>query len=433
MDLVLVLPLILAFISSGQSHTEVTEQATNLCYKLCPAGYYKIGTCDDPVAKYKCKRCETNTFTAIENFLERCLRCETCNHDEIVKTPCSTSSDVVCDCKEGYYYGGSNSSPKFCKPCKCQNCNEPIDNDDYKKKCLPCQREDCLNDSECKRKCTSTTAPLSTTTTSTTTSGKYMSASATSTTTTSANETYLIKDPITPPSTDLTRWLFGWVVVLIFVLFFGLPLLITRRYLGNPNSFPCWSTDKGVELHVEDPKLYEQHSHQGSSPTTLTLHISEETPMMVLSHSPATPQHPALVSPLLPNAEHKAARRNEQSERWPAIVLYAIIKEVPLRRWKEFLRLLLVTDQQMERVELEAGLGLGSMETQYQMLRLWSQRSSASLDDIFSALHYMDLSGCAQLLQESLEKLHWGPEQRQGLASCRSNTDCGLSGALQET
>ncbi|XP_040921630.1 tumor necrosis factor receptor superfamily member 25 [Toxotes jaculatrix] len=413
MDFVLVFPLILAFLSSGQSYTKVTEQTSNSCYKLCPAGYHKVGDCNDPAAKYKCKKCDNNTYTEIENHIEKCHRCQTCGSLEVVIRPCSFNSDVECDCKEGFYNAGSTITSKLCEKCKCEKCEERSGHPDYERRCQPCQRAECLKYPECKRRCNATTVPPPTTPPSTSVLTKHVTVAASAT----ARATHLspVIEPISPNTLNYIPWLVLGVVVVIFVLLFWLLLVFTRNHPGK--ICPCWSMDKGVEPHAEEPN-FNDINHQVSSPTTQTLHISEETPMMVLSQSPATPQDSAQICPRLPNAEHKAARQDDQSEHWPAIVLYAIIKEVPLRRWKEFLRLLSVADQQLERVELEAGLGLGSMERQYQMLRLWSQRSSASLDDVFSALHYMDLSGCAQLLQENLEKLQWRSEPKQGFAAC---------------
>ncbi|XP_038579646.1 tumor necrosis factor receptor superfamily member 1A [Micropterus salmoides] len=386
MDFVLVFPLILAFLSTGQSYTEVTEQTSNSCFEKCPAGYHKIGSCGNLTGQYRCQKCGNNEYTEIPNLITKCQRCDLCSHIEKEIKSCSFNSNVVCDCKDGYYNANSKSKIRDCRACSSARCGVSDVNEDYKRKCNPCQRKECLAYPECERKSTAITIPPSTTTTT---------SSATSPRTTASNPTLNLNE---------MTWLLvvavmGTGVVLLW-------LLLIRNQLRYPYSFPCWSVNKDLELSVEDPKFNEQRSHQVSTPTTLTFKVSEETPMMNLSST--TPEHAAPCSPVLPDTEHKADRRDEQLEHWPAIVLYTIIKEVPLRRWKEFLRLLSVADQQLERVELEAGLGLGSMERQYQMLRLWSQRSSASLNDVFSALHYMDLSGCAQLLQESLEKLQCG-------------------------
>lgn len=84
-------------------------------------------------------------------------------------------------------------------------------------------------------------------------------------------------------------------------------------------------------------------------------------------------------------------------------MLYTIIREVPVRRWKEFLRLLSVPDEEIERVEMEPRASY--LEHQYQMLRVWSQGSNVNLTSIYSTLHSMGLSGCADKLQDKLQRV----------------------------
>ncbi|XP_053281780.1 tumor necrosis factor receptor superfamily member 1A [Pleuronectes platessa] len=358
MDVVLVFLLIHVVLSVGQS--------SEPCYSKCPAGSYKKKDCDNRTGYNECQECVKGTYTVIGNTRTKCLRCGSCRRDEVIIRPCNSTHNVECGCKEGYYLEGTKSNGGYCIRCDCQYCKGPDANRDVKK-CQPCQRA-----------CAETPVPPPSTTKPATSPGRR-----------TENQKRAL------PKEHMPMWLSVLVAVGISLALCGLLLLLLHliwKKTEKPNMVLCCR-----------PNI-EQGGDQGSSSTTLRFNISEESPMMDLSHCPAPPRHPAAhTRPLLPAVEQGAARQEEQSEHWTAIVLYAIIKEVPLRRWKEFLRLLLVADQQLERVELEAGLG--SMEKQYQMLRLWSQRSSASLSDVFSALNHMDLSGCAQLLQENLEKL----------------------------
>ncbi|XP_029974230.1 tumor necrosis factor receptor superfamily member 25 [Salarias fasciatus] len=396
MDYMLVFHLMFGIISGGHIHTVMPERTNDSqkCYATCPAGYYKRGLCGGSAGNYSCERCGEGTYTAIENSEEQCHRCSSCNSFEVQAEECVSDRDTKCVCKDGYYKNSSEA--KECYPCK----NVSTDG---REKWEIFQKE-CLVHSDCKRKC----------------EGSFTSPNTTATT---------ILTAVSPTSSqekdNLVVWLLA-VVAAVLVVVVWLLLLFTKNMLRKDGCCLCWTAQKN--LAVEDPKCKEQLSHQDSSLTTLTIKVCEETPMMPLNQSPT---HPALTSRPLPDTDHTVSRPEELSDRWPAIVLYTIIKAVPLRRWKEFLRLLSVADQDMERVELEAGPGQGFTERQYQMLRLWSQRSSASMGEVFSTLHYMNLSGCAQLLQESLEKLPRRCETKQDSLTCEGPTDCGSNGAMQ--
>ncbi|NXE30562.1 TNR25 factor, partial [Ardeotis kori] len=79
--------------------------------------------------------------------------------------------------------------------------------------------------------------------------------------------------------------------------------------------------------------------------------------------------------------------------------LYAVIDAVPVRRWKEFMRVLELREAEIELVELEVA---HIRDQQYEMLKRWCQQTSATLDRVFTALERMELAGCAEALRRSL-------------------------------
>ncbi|XP_054905910.1 tumor necrosis factor receptor superfamily member 1A isoform X2 [Poeciliopsis prolifica] len=382
MDIVWVVSLILAFMSTRVSLLEASRQDSS-----CSPGHYKSDK------DHSCKPCQRGTYADRNNSLSWCQQCSNCHMG--VKKQCTPTSDTVCDCSCGHYS----------KDGSCEICPKNIPNDDVNKDYYDmCQSNLCSKNPGFK------TSPHLPPTESQ--AGKLALTTA-STTSPTGRPTLFTTLKASSPSVEKVpnhSWLLSIVGLATSLLLFCFLLLFCRNLLREEAVLPCWNKEKNLQRLPQEPKLDEQRSHHCSSPTTQTFTVFEETPMMPLCQEP-----PAHIGGHLWHSLHTDARRYEHCDRWPAIVLYAIIKEVPIRRWKEFLRLLSVPDQQMERVEMEAGLG--SMEKQYQMLRLYSQRSSASLDEVYSSLHLMELSGCVQQLQENLERLQWRCDARQALTA----------------
>ncbi|KAG8518188.1 Tumor necrosis factor receptor superfamily member 10B [Galemys pyrenaicus] len=76
----------------------------------CPAGYHVSEDGTD------CVPCTSGyDFTKYRNTQLSCLRCRTCRSEEEEVSPCTTTTDRVCQCKAGFFT--EEDSPEMCQPC----------------------------------------------------------------------------------------------------------------------------------------------------------------------------------------------------------------------------------------------------------------------------------------------------------------------------
>ncbi|XP_056453399.1 tumor necrosis factor receptor superfamily member 1A-like [Gadus chalcogrammus] len=115
---VLVWTVMMRLLPIGQSCSE--ETLTNFNQKLCdncPPGYYAPDS-KAMAGGYQCKRCEGHTFTSIENHVNKCLYCSTCDGDGMnVLTVCVYNRDAVCVCQDGWFPECFNDKLTKCHPC----------------------------------------------------------------------------------------------------------------------------------------------------------------------------------------------------------------------------------------------------------------------------------------------------------------------------
>ncbi|XP_018592020.1 tumor necrosis factor receptor superfamily member 25 [Scleropages formosus] len=345
---------------------EDLERDPKQCCSHCPPGYHKLENCTGNL--FRCTPCSDDTYTAIRNYRKDCIPCKTCDEkvSKVMVSACTRTSDVECGCKEGY--ARRNTSTDF--SCMKDEKPKPEKNPPH------------------------------------TTAGP---------------------NPIVTPYANTDQLIIPMLLLSVAILVLGALIAPTFYIWTQRRGTPCcWC----LQLYSKPPKsMYttitmtpeapnstspaEKSCVRHSDPVPAVSSCAETSQqpeekkackMLTLPPRPQHTQHSRLVNAVDVNSLRlKMQRQDSQSERFPPPVLYAIIREVPVRRWKEFLRLLHVPDGQMERVEFEAGPTY--LERQYQMLRLWSQRGGSELAEIYAALDSMELSGCAQELRDKLEQL----------------------------
>ncbi|XP_017405225.2 tumor necrosis factor receptor superfamily member 10D-like [Cebus imitator] len=102
----------------------------------CPPGFYR------PPDTGACTGCtEGDDYTSSFNNLPSCLSCTVCKPGEDLKSPCTTTTDTVCQCKNGTF-----KNENF--PEKCQECSTGCPREMVKVwDCTPWSDIKCINES----------------------------------------------------------------------------------------------------------------------------------------------------------------------------------------------------------------------------------------------------------------------------------------------
>ncbi|KAH1175791.1 tumor necrosis factor receptor superfamily member 25 isoform X1 [Mauremys mutica] len=346
------------------------------CCQKCPAGHFMTASCTSRGNDTTCERCPPGTYLSFENLERECRKCSECQAQasQLVLKNCTETSDIECGCGAGHFMQCTEPSCRDftcqeCRRCKGrgtrQNCSEKED-----AQCGDCQPGFYLEGSECRACATQIPEKCGEG------CGRPCGGSS--------------------QGSGLQYILLG----LMGPLFLGaLVIYHKRRTLSND------SPAAGEAAAVKDSTLQQASACPSGaaekpleSQGLLHLQVTEASqmngnacPVRPLGgqdtwESPAEPQDTARPLPgVLPQGSK----------------LYDIINTVPVRRWKEFMRVLELHDGEIEVVELEFA---HVRDQQYEMLKRWYQQKNATLDSIFSALERMELAGCAEELRQRLQR-----------------------------
>ncbi|NXP63240.1 TNR25 factor, partial [Chloropsis cyanopogon] len=386
---------------AGMNWIETARQ----CCPQCPAGTFLSEPCTSPENGSVCLACPAGTFRTQPNTLRECQACYECDRQafQSVLSNCSATSNVACGCEPGRFRVclDKQCSEFSCR--KCQSCTGRLIQ-------RPCsEAQDTLCDSSCKpdfyregdecRPCHTSTVD---------TCGKECQQVCGS----NSNQGMGTMGPGSVVCSHRAGQLMGMLLLLLSgsgleYLLLGLtgPLFLgalaiyhkrKRLWHGTLAGGPLPTAQATTSMARATATPWCQFNNRRWDKLCWTQPCSPQGTERATGTAKQSLKHQALLcepggegtAPLEP---HGALLQGSQ--------LYAVIDVVPVRRWKEFMRMLELREAEIELVELEV---THIRDQQYEMLKRWCQQTSATLDRVFAALERMELAGCAEALRQSL-------------------------------
>ncbi|NWZ85024.1 TNR25 factor, partial [Poecile atricapillus] len=398
------------------------------CCEPCPAGTFLHEACTSPENKSDCRPCPDRTFRTQPNILKKCQACYECDRQgelaarhtvlcsvarchaahrlfsaafQSVLSNCSATSNVACGCEPGHF---RVCFDKQCSEFSCRKC-QPCTGRLIQRPCSEAQ--DALCDSSCKpdfyregdecRPCHTSTLDKC---------GKECQQVCGS----NSDQGMGTMGPGLVVYSHRAGQLMGMLLLLLSgsgleyillgltgPLFLGALVIYHKRkrlWHGALAGGPLPMAQAGVaatpwcqfNARRWDNFCWTQpYSPPGTERVT-------DTANQRLKHQASWREQPSDEGePSAPPEPRGALLQGSQ--------LYAVIDVVPVRRWKEFMRMLELREAEIELVELEVA---HIRDQQYEMLKRWCQQTNATLDHVFAALERMELAGCAEALRQSL-------------------------------
>ncbi|XP_075376460.1 tumor necrosis factor receptor superfamily member 25, partial [Mycteria americana] len=366
---------------AGMNWIEDVQQ----CCIQCPAGRFLLSPCSSHGNDSVCAACPAGTFRAQPNTFPECQACYECDRQafQSVLSNCSATSNVACGCEPGHF---RNCLNEYCSDFSCQQC-QPCPGRLIQRPCSEAQDTLCgsckpdfyAEGSEC-RPCHLSTPE------------------------TCSKECQRVCGSSGSRGSGLEYVL----LALTGPLFLGaLAIYHKRKWLRHdaPAGSPLPAAQAAPLAAGAVATPWCQASAQGWDSMCWTRPPSSQVTECATGTARRSSEHRALLQEQpgsmarLGGEVKPSAPPDPRSTLLQGSQLYAVIDAVPVRRWKEFMRVLELREAEIELVELEVA---HIRDQQYEMLKRWCQQTSATLDRVFTALERMELAGCAEALRRSL-------------------------------